>query len=109
MIYLLFLITQNKWTKTFYEKTILENLTKNNCIKIKARKLPDNFVRVTNSSAINKTAEKGVNSFIDTYFKDNVLKESVGDENRAAIICKLFDWKIGCKIDDESGYLVLIR
>ncbi len=104
-----FFHAQNKITETSYEKIIIDKLSKNECLKIKTSKLENNFTKVRNIAAVNKTAQKGMKVFVETYFNNNVLKSEINGEYRAAIICKLFEWKIACKTDDESGYLIIVQ
>jgi hypothetical protein len=68
-----------------------------------------NFVKAKPIKSINQNAMKGVDAFIKIYFDGRVIKETVPDNEKPAIIRKLFEWKIACITDDETGYLMIDR
>lgn len=67
------------------------------------------FVNVTGVNGVKKYSSKSLQEFINHYFQGKVIKDNVGDDERNAIINKLFEWKIATRIDDETGYLVIVR
>lgn len=68
------------------------------------------FIKVPNVPSVDVNAKKGIDDFIKTYFDNGkVLKDGITDDERTAIIQKLFEWEIPSKIDDETGYLVIFR
>jgi hypothetical protein len=67
------------------------------------------FLKAPEINSVNQNARKGVDGFIKTYFDDYMIKAGVSENEKRAIIRKLFEWKIACVTDDESGYLVISR
>ena len=68
-----------------------------------------NFIKVGSEAQIDENVEKGMEQYIKIYFDGKVLKDGISDVQRAVIINQLFEWKIACNIDDETGYLVISR
>lgn len=65
---------------------------------------------ITNNKRVAANVKKGKDEFIKIYFDNGTtLKDDITDDERTAIIQKLFEWEIACKIDDETGYLVISR
>jgi hypothetical protein len=68
------------------------------------------FKKILNIESVLVNAKKGEAYFINKYFDNKkVLKDGITDDEKAAIIQKLFEWGIPSKIDDETGYLILSR
>ncbi len=94
--------------KVQYQSSMQEKLINKSVIDIGNENLKRwNFISVPNKKIVKKNAAKGVEEFIKIYFDGRVLKDGVNDKERAAIIFKLFEFRIPSKIDDETGYLVI--
>lgn len=105
-----FLNQTQKLDREQYRKVIGEKLKNNGTLEIGQESLVKwNFIKVPDISSINQNAQKGVRKFVKIYFDGKVLKDGITDEERTAVIQKLFDWKIASKTDDESGCLILSR
>lgn len=66
------------------------------------------FIKVVENESVNNNAKKGFDEFVKIYFlRGKVLRTGITDEERTAIIQKLFEWGIPTKIDDETGYLII--
>jgi len=99
-----------KTNRSEYKKMIIRSLERNASIEIgNADLVRWNFLKVPLVNSVNLNVEKGVEQFIKIYFNGNVLKDGITDEERTAIIQKLFEWKILTKIDDETGYLFISK
>lgn len=99
---------QNAVDKEQYQKEIKEKLIKGSSIDILNPN--SNFIKVPNVPSVETNVKKGIDEFIKTYFdNDKTLKDGITDDERTAIIQKLFEWKVASKIDDETGYLVISR
>lgn len=99
---------QNSIDKKQYQKYVKDRLTHGNSFKI--INLNSNFSRVCNVSGIEAQAQKGIDKFINKYFDNGkTLKGGITDRERVAIIQKLFEWKVACKIDCETGYLIISK
>lgn len=97
-------------SKEQYQYEIKELLKENSILNVGNIDLNKwNFIPVQNIKEINEYSEKGINTFLKKYFKDNILKDNVSEEKMASIINQLFKWDIGSKIDDESGCLVIFK
>ena len=68
-----------------------------------------NFLIVPNDTTVIANAQKGVDNFLKTYFKERVLRDEITDNERYAIISQLYDFNIASKIDCETGYIVLYK
>jgi hypothetical protein len=94
--------------KKQYIKKIKEQLIKKSSIAINNPN--SNFIKVPDIPGVKVNAKKGVDEFIKIYFNNGkTLKDGITDDERIAIIQKLFEWKIATKIDDETGYLIISR
>lgn len=95
--------------KVQYKKVIKDKLINRLPLEI-SNNPTSNFIKVPEIESVNANAKKGIDEFIKIYFEnEKVLKDGVTDNERTAIIQKLFEWEIASKIDDETGYLVLSR
>lgn len=66
------------------------------------------FIKVKESQKIKSNFKKGLKRFIEIYFNDDLIeKGNTNEEERAFIIKILFENKISCYIDDETGLLIL--
>lgn len=71
---------------------------------------PGMFIKVQNSVRIDSFGFNDTDEFISTYFTNGVvLRDGIDAPEKAAIIYKLFNWKIASYVDDETGYLVISR
>lgn len=108
MTFFYYLQKQNAVDKEQYQKEIKEKLIKGSSIDILNPN--SSFIKVPNVPSIETNVKKGIDEFIKTYFdNDKTLKDGITDDERTAIIQKLFEWKVASKIDDETGYLVISR
>lgn len=104
-----YLQTTQKIDKEKYKEMIKEKLVNHSSLEI-TNTTKFNFIEVKEIQTVNVNAKKGVDEFIKKYFDNGkVLKDGITDDERTAIIQKLFEWKIPTKIDDETGYLVMSR
>jgi hypothetical protein len=67
------------------------------------------FFKVVAISSVEDHASKGLDKFIDHYFKGKVIKEGIGVAETNAVISKLFDFGVRAKVDDGTGILVIAR
>lgn len=99
---------QNSLDKKQYQEYVKDNLTYGKSFKI--INLNSNFIKVYNVPSVEAQAQKGIDKFIKKYFDNGkTLKDNISDREKVAIIQKLFEWKIACKIDCETGYLVISK
>lgn len=97
-----------KYSREQYIKEIKSMLSEHAVVEID--KITSSFIKAPNLRIVNSYAKKGIDKFIDTYFDNRkTLKNGITDDERIAIIQKLFEWKIASYIDDETGYLVLSK
>lgn len=98
-----------KIDKEKYKEIIKEKLVNHSSLEINSStKL--NYIEVKEIQAVNNNAKNGIDGFIKIYFdNEKVLKDGITDDERTAIIQKLFEWEIATKIDDETGYLILSK
>ena len=101
-------ITENK-NKQEYKLLVQEILTKKNYLKINEKSIENwGFIKVKESQKIKSNFKKGLKRFIEIYFNDNLIeKGNTNEEEKAFIIKILFENKISCHIDDETGLLIL--
>lgn len=101
-------ITENK-NKKEYKLLVQEILTKKNYLKINEKSIEKwGFIKVKESQKIKSNFKKGLKRFIEIYFNDDLIeKGNTNEEERAFIIKILFENKISCYIDDETGLLIL--
>lgn len=112
-------IIQNHNLFNYLQNT--DKVSKEDYIKIMrdklANKMPltidnptSNFIKISDNENVKINAKKGLTLFIETYFDNRiVLKENVTEAEKIAIIQQLFEWKVPCKIDDETGYLIISK
>jgi hypothetical protein len=67
------------------------------------------FLKVSKSDGVLGAGKNGAGSFVSHYFTNGVLNDGIADEDRNAIISTLFEWRIPSRIDDLTGYLVILR
>lgn len=67
------------------------------------------FNEVRKDQYIDVDVSKGKDFFLNKYFKNQVIVDSITREKRNYIIKVLYDWQVATKIDDESGYLIMSR
>ena len=71
------------------------------------------FIKVKKIEAVENYSIKGKNELIEHYFNhiDNnfVIKKGIDDNETNAVIAKLFELKIASRIDDETGYLIILN
>ena len=104
-----YLSKTRKIDKEQYKKLITQKLKKNEAIVFLNSKVSSEFSKVVSLPIVNKNDQMNPEEFIKQYFNGRVLKDGISDEERTAIVQKLFDWKIAVKIDDETGYLIIVK
>jgi hypothetical protein len=68
-----------------------------------------NVMKTRSLKSVDNIASRGQEAFVRHYFNGRVLKDGIPDNEKAAIIAKLFEWKIATNVDDETGYLVFTK
>lgn len=97
-------------SRSAYKDMMFNKLRSNESLNIESTDLERwNFYKIPSIASVAQNAEKGVEAFIKSYFDGRVLKDGITDDERTAIIARLYEWKIPSKIDDETGYLVISR
>lgn len=103
-----FLKEKKSFSKKRYRKEIRSKLIAQSSIDIVSPN--EDFIKVMNLPSVSDNAKKGIDDFIEIYFDNKkTLKDGITDNERATIINQLFIWKIACKIDDETGYLMISK
>ena len=103
-----YLQKQNTIDKEQYKKEVKAKLINGNVFEIVNPN--SNFIKVPNVPSVVANAKKGADEFNKIYFDNGkTLKDGITDDERTAIIQKLFEWEIASKIDDETGYLVISK
>jgi hypothetical protein len=64
------------------------------------------FIKVILNKKIESDFQKGKDIFLQTYFNKNVSRKGIPRNEQLVIIQKLFELKIACYTDDESGAIV---
>lgn len=99
--------------RTSYESFATDLLVSNSPLRTKVANLERwGFRKLSKVPTVNNVAAKGKEEFIKHYFggvQGRVLKAGVRDEEKNAIIEKLFQWQIATSHDDESGRLMYTR
>ena len=94
-----------------YRAAMLETLQENKVIPVKVAfsdlQSKWRFMKVQDNDEIKAAADKGQDYFIGHFFNNGVLKDGMGNEQKAAIINHLFEWHIPTMTDDETGYLII--
>lgn len=92
-----------------YKAIIKEKLINHSSLELSnSTQSQSNFIKVPEIESVNANAKKGTDEFIKIYFDNGkVLKDGITDDERTAVIQKLFEWEVASKIDDETGYLIL--
>jgi hypothetical protein len=65
------------------------------------------FIRVSEVNNVYLNANKGINSFISSYFEGTLFKYDVREDEMHAVINQLFYWKIPVRFDNVTGQLML--
>lgn len=79
-------------------------------LKLKVAKIDwenERFIKVKEFKSIEENASKGKDHFLNIYFNKHMIKRSVSEDEKNAVITKLFEWQFGASIHDYSGYLVI--
>lgn len=89
-------------------KKMSATLSKNESLQIVSKEIKAySFFKVLPNEEISNDAEKGKSYFLEKYFNERVLKGGITDNDKYLIISILYQWRVACKIDDESGYLII--
>lgn len=105
---LFFQMTYNKEKKDY--KSFIKNcMNKKTVLDLGSHNLDKwNFIRVKKNKKVSNNLKKGLDEFIKVYFDENfVEKGNIRDNERIYIIKILFDNRISCHIDDETGLLLI--
>ncbi len=105
-----FLSKTKNYKKEEYQSKIKKVLLSKSTIDLENESLEKwNFIKIIPCESINLIADKGIKIFLDHFFEHGVLKGGINENEKAAIIEKLFNWKIPVITDDESGMLVILK
>ena len=101
--------TQGRLPEAKYESFAKDLLVNKSWLKTKTINLQRwGFRKVTRITAVDDVAAKGKEEFLKYYFAGKagrVIKEGVSDDEKVAIIERLFAWQIATSHDDETGLL----
>ncbi len=91
-----------------YIQKMLIILKKKETLQITCNAVKDySFINVLPDKTVSDDAKKGMPYFLQKYFKGRVLKDGIADADKYLIISILYQQRITCKIDDESGYVIM--
>ena len=112
-LYCYFYLTE-RLDKISYKDMMKEKLTHHIPIELNDSILKSEpriqFMIIPQVKRVDSVAQKGIEQFIDFYFaRGKVQKIGLTDEERNAIIQKLFEWEIVSYIDDETGAFAISR
>ncbi len=93
-------------TRETYQNEIVQRLVKND-FKFEMKFPNKGFVKVVSLAKVTKSVSKGKERFIKTYFKNNVIRKNLSEDERSAVISNLFAFQIASKMEDETGILVI--
>lgn len=102
-LYYQYFYIEKKYNKRHYKRKIRKVFKKNSVLDIDT--IIPNFIQVPHIESVENNANKGVDEFIKIYFNGNVIKKEVTSDEEIVIIQKLFEWKIACKRDCETGVI----
>jgi hypothetical protein len=102
-----YLNKKKKYTQKKYKK-ILKNILDNNLFLVVDEDIFSEFqfIKVILNKKIESDFQKGKDIFLQTYFNKNVSRKGIPRNEQLVIIQKLFELKITCYTDDESGAIV---
>ena len=96
------------WDKISYKSKLEKILIHSRKLKVNSTDLIKwKFIRVNEVNNVYLNANKGMNSFIATYFEGVLFRYDVNEEEMHAVINQLFYWKIPVRFDKLSGQLML--
>lgn len=104
-----YLQTNQPIEQEMYQQMVTDKLTHHLPFDINPPLPQDKFMPWKPNERVDRVAKKGRKEFLKTYFRGIALKDGISDDERTAIIRKLFQWEIPSMIDDETGYLVIIK
>jgi hypothetical protein len=74
------------------------------------------FDKVNRVESVQKLSKEGITNFLKYYFTNindkrmlSICNKNMDHLEQIAVIDVLYDWKIPSFIDDETGYLMIIR
>lgn len=109
-LYYVFQKTKGINSKEEYKTEVKEAILKKSALPLNISDFKEcKIYQALKNGAVDSIVTKGKDRFIAHYFDGRVLKDGISDDERNAIIVKLFEWEIPVKIDDETGYLVISR
>ena len=101
--------TQRRMPEAEYESFAKNLLVTKSWLKTKTVNLQRwGFRKLTSSKAVDDVAAKGKEEFLKYYFEGKagrVIKAGISDDEKNAIIEKLFEWQIASSNDDLTGLL----
>ena len=107
-LYYIFQETKGVSNKEEYKAKVKEAIHNESTLSLNISDFEEwEIYRVLKSRTVNSVFAKGKDRFIAHYFDGRVLKDGISDDERNAIIEKLFEWEMPSKNDDETGYLVI--
>ena len=100
-----------KMDKEKYKQVMKELLSTKAALTIKGKinLRKHGFIIVPENKSVEAVALKGREEFLRYYFEKNNIKSNISILDRNAIIYQLFEWKVLAKIDDISGYIIIIK
>jgi len=101
-----FLQNVKSFNKEQYQSFMKDALLNKNVIKLE--KLNSDFIKIESVEKVESLAAKGAQEFVKHYFSESgVLEQRLHEDEKNAVIAKLFEWKIIAVIDDETGALII--
>ncbi len=108
-VLLLFLYRTQGLPKAKYQSFAKDLLMNKSWLKTKEVNLERwGFRKVTKIKTVDDVAAKGKEEFLKHYFSGKagrVIKAGISDDEKSAIIEKLFEWQIAASHDDQTGLL----
>ena len=105
-----FLNQTKGFDKKQYKSFMKDLLSKNSKLSLEKSELNKwHFIKIQKIKSVENITSKGKDDFIAQYFNGNVIKKGIDLDERNAVIATLFQWRIASLVDDETGYLILIR
>ena len=101
----LYFSDKNGWGHNEYKKNMLDSYLHNGCFLINENRIPDYWVEVHGRYRF-YGEKKLVNKFFD---KNGAFKKGFSNNEKYEIIQRLFHLEIACRVDCESGIIVICK
>lgn len=101
----LYFSDKNGWGHNEYKKNMLDSYLHNGCFLINENRIPDYWVEVHGKYRF-YGEKKLVNKFFD---KNGAFKKGFSNNEKYEIIQRLFHLEIACRVDCESGIIVICK